>query len=101
MVIYEMVIIQIKQGDKSFLDSIKEHPRETYGDTITRLIDCWTRNMNVPLADSKTEDDPSLGAVRIPVDVSKLKEASKSLSKFKDGNSSKEFSSESTTFTNG
>lgn len=39
-----MVIITIAQTSKTFLDDMKLHPRETYGDSLNRLIEYWKLN---------------------------------------------------------
>ncbi len=36
--------IIVKKEDKEYLDTLKEHPRETYGDIIHKLIECWNKN---------------------------------------------------------
>ncbi len=33
--------IIVKKEDKEYLDSIKDHPRDTYGDIVHKLIECW------------------------------------------------------------
>ncbi len=33
--------IIVKKEDKEYLDSLKEHPRDTYGDIVHKLIECW------------------------------------------------------------
>lgn len=42
------IIILVKPEDKEYLDTLKEHPRETYGDIIHRLIECWKREHVMP-----------------------------------------------------
>ncbi len=50
------VIIVIKPEDKTYLDSMNEHPRETYGDQVSKLIKCWKNSLEMKAIDKPQVD---------------------------------------------
>ncbi len=43
------IAIVVKKEDKEYLDTLKEHPRETYGDIVHKLIECWKEQSGKPV----------------------------------------------------
>lgn len=57
------ILIVIKPEDKAYLDSLKGHPRETYGDIVSKLITCWRESQE---GISGLEDKPKLSTEAAP-----------------------------------